>query len=77
MCLAVPALLVELDGDEGVADLHGSRLPVNTLLVPDVRIGDWVLTHAGFAIQRLDAEAAARTWAVLDEASRSIEGEPS
>jgi hydrogenase expression/formation protein HypC len=74
MCLAVPAQLVELDGHEAVADLHGNRLRVTTLLVPDVQVGDWVLVHAGFAIQRLDQEAARRTWAVLDQAADVIEG---
>jgi len=68
MCLAVPAQLVARDGDEGVADLHGNRVRVTTLLVPEARVGDWVLIHAGFAIQRLDARAARRTWAVLRDA---------
>ena len=67
MCLAVPALLVELNGEEGVADLHGNRLPVNLQLVPDARPGDWLLIHAGFAIGRLDEDEARETFAVLAE----------
>lgn len=74
MCLAVPALLVEIDGCEGVADLHGNRIPVSTVLVPDAREGDWILMHAGFAIQRLDTEEAQRTWAVLDDLARAASG---
>lgn len=67
MCLAVPAKLVELKGKEAVADLHGNRVPVCTVLVPEAGIGDWVLMHAGFAIQRLDQAAAQQTWAILED----------
>jgi hydrogenase expression/formation protein HypC len=69
MCLAVPAQLVEHDGVEGVADLHGNRLRVTTLLTPEARVGDWVLIHAGFTIQRLDSEAARLTWSILGDQS--------
>lgn len=69
MCLAVPARILERAGDEAVVDLHGNRLRVSLLLLPDVQQDDWVLVHAGFAIQRLDREAAERTWSVLREAT--------
>ncbi len=46
MCLAVPAELVEQDGSCGVVDLHGNRVPVNTLMTPEAVVGDWVLIHA-------------------------------
>jgi hydrogenase expression/formation protein HypC len=71
VCLAVPALLVEVEGCEGVADLHGNRVPVSTVLVPDARVGDWILMHAGFAIQRLDTVAAQRTWSILNDLARA------
>ncbi len=70
MCLAVPAQLVTMEGARGVADMHGSRVEISTLLVPEARVGDWVLMHAGFAIQRLEPDAAERTWAVLDDLQR-------
>ena len=70
MCLAVPAQLVEREGDAGIADLHGNRVPVNTMLVPEAAVGAWILIHAGFAIQLLDATAAEQTWAVLDDLQR-------
>ncbi len=78
MCLAIPAKLIECDGGRGTVDLHGSRLRIETLLVPEARPGDWVLVHAGFAIQRLDEAAARRTWALLDDlADRApVEREP-
>lgn len=66
MCLAVPAQLVEqFDDHTATADLHGNRVEVNTMLVPEAEVGDWVLMHAGFAIQRLDEQEAGETWSVL------------
>lgn len=74
MCLAIPAKLIQLIGSDGVVDLHGNQLPISTLLVPEAREGDWLLVHAGFAIQRLDETEAAETFAVLREADPSMEG---
>ena len=71
MCLAVPAQLVEREGDCGVADLHGNRVPVNTMLVPEAQIGAWILVHAGFAIQELDPEEAEQTFSVLEDLQRA------
>lgn len=75
MCLAVPARVVEHSENEAVADLHGNRTRVSTLLVPEVEVGDWVLVHAGFAIQRIRPEEAERTWSVLADLQARAEGE--
>jgi hydrogenase expression/formation protein HypC len=75
MCLAVPAQVVETDGDEALVDLHGNRVQVCTVLAPEAGVGDWVLVHAGFAIQRLDAEEAEATWAILEDLNRCAEEE--
>jgi hydrogenase expression/formation protein HypC len=78
MCLAVPAKLVECEptGATAVADLHGSRVAVSTSLVPEARAGDWVLIHAGFAIQRLDGDDVRETWAVLEDLRKTGTGVP-
>lgn len=73
MCLAVPALLVECEDEEAIADLHGNRVPVSTALVPDAIRGDWVLIHAGFAIQKLTEADARQTWNVLQDLQRNEE----
>ena len=66
MCLAVPAQIVELaDDSEAVAEMHGNQVTVSTALVPNVAVGDWILLHAGFAIQRLEPQEAKETWSVL------------
>ena len=63
MCLAIPMKLIELgDGAQsGVADLDGARTRVNLSLIDAPTLGDYLIVHAGFAIERLDeAEANAR-----------------
>jgi hydrogenase expression/formation protein HypC len=73
MCLAVPAMLVECDGESAVADLHGNRVRISTALLPTAKVGDWVLIHAGFAIQSLDGDDATETWAVLEDVARAAD----
>lgn len=75
MCLAVPARLRECKDGEAVAEMHGNRVRVSTILVPEAADGDWVLVHAGFAIQRLDAKEAAETFAVLEEVDQAAREE--
>jgi hydrogenase expression/formation protein HypC len=65
MCLAVPAKIVDLEGTNATVDLHGNRIQISTMLTPDVHQGDWVLVHAGFAIQHLDEAAARETFNIL------------
>ena len=59
MCLAIPSKIVAIDGDMGTIDVEGVRRETSLLLLEDAVVGDWVIVHAGFAIQKLD-EAAAR-----------------
>jgi len=55
MCLAVPMKLVELDAEDmGVADFDGARCRVNLSMIENPAVGDYVIVHAGFAIERLD-----------------------
>jgi hydrogenase expression/formation protein HypC len=53
------------DEQTATADLHGNRVRVSTMLVPEAGIGSWVLVHAGFAIETLDEAEAQATFAVL------------
>ena len=67
MCLAVPARLVEVRGEEGVIELGGSRRNVLLTLVSEARVGQYVLVHAGYAIEVID-EAEAHEVAALQRA---------
>ena len=52
MCLAVPAEIVELDQAKAVVDVEGVRREVNVAFIENPQVGDHVLLHAGFAIQK-------------------------
>ena len=66
MCLAVPGRVLEQSGETAVVDFQGNRLTVSTALTPEVRCGDWVLVHAGFAISAIDESEARQTWTYLN-----------
>ena len=58
MCLAVPAKIVELTGARAVVEVPGNRFAADVTLTPGVALGDYVLVHAGFAIERYKLEDA-------------------
>ncbi len=67
MCLAIPARIVELEEDRATVDAMGNRFAAKTTLLPDAKLGDVVLVHAGFAIARVDEEEAKQTWELFAE----------
>ena len=67
MCLAIPARIVELKGDNAVVDTMGNRYRAKTTLLPEAKLGDLVLVHAGFAISLVDEEEAKKTWELIAE----------
>jgi len=68
MCLAIPARVVELTaGDNAVIDLGGVRKEISLALVEDVAVGDYVIVHVGYALNKLDPEEAAKTLALFAE----------
>lgn len=76
MCLAVPGKIVSMAQDGGaVADMLGARREVSLRLVPDAALGDYVLVHAGFAIQVIDPHEAAETIALMRELDELVEEE--
>lgn len=69
MCLGIPMQVVEVDGYEALCEARGIERRVNLFLLQDERVtvGDHVLVHIGYAIQKLDEEDARDRWAVLEE----------
>jgi hydrogenase expression/formation protein HypC len=61
MCLAVPMRVLEVDGDTGTVELGGLKHKVGLQLLDNVQPGEYVIVHAGFAIQRLDETEAKKT----------------
>ena len=74
MCLAVPARVVSVDGNQAVVDFGGASRSVNITLV-DVQPGEYVIVHAGFAISKMDEKEAQETLAVWREYLRFQEEE--
>lgn len=73
--MAVPMRLVEIrEGAQGVADLAGSRQVVDLSLVEDARLGDYLIVHAGFAIETLDQAEAEATLAMFREQGAETAG---
>ncbi|WP_296803745.1 HypC/HybG/HupF family hydrogenase formation chaperone [uncultured Methanobrevibacter sp.] len=69
MCIAAPALVVEINKEDNVlfADFGGARQPAKMDLLPDVEVGEYVLIHAGFAIEKLSEEAAKESLEAWEE----------
>ena len=53
MCLAVPLKLIEINGKDAVGESLGMRRSLRVDFIPEPRVGDYVIVHAGFAIERL------------------------
>ena len=61
MCLAVPSRIIEINDNVARVDVDGVVRQASLMLLDDVKIGDYVIVHAGFAISRLDEAAALQT----------------
>jgi len=72
MCLAMPARVVELlPDDNALVDLGGVRKEISLSLVDGVNVGDYVILHVGYALQKLDIEEAMKTLALFAELAAS------
>ena len=75
MCLAVPAQIVELDDNRAQIELSGNVRAADVTLIEDPAVGDWVLVHAGFAIEKLTPEDAEETLKLFAQMSPEDFGE--
>lgn len=77
MCIAAPAQVIEIDRDEGLlyVDFGGARQPAKLNLLPDVEVGEYVLIHAGYAIEKLSEEAAHESLEAWEELLDILEEE--
>ena len=67
MCLAVPLKLIEIDGKNAVGESMGMQRKLRVDFSPEPKIGDYVIVHAGFAIERLPEEQALEDIAAWEE----------
>ena len=69
MCVASPVKVLEIKGGRGLIEIGGLNKEIELYLTPDIQVGDYVLLHAGFAIQRIDEGEAKETLRLLEEMS--------
>ena len=76
MCLAMPTRVIEID-DNGLAtvDLDGVKKQISLALIDDVAVGDYVIVHVGFALQKLDEAEALKTLALFAEMADLVAAE--
>jgi hydrogenase expression/formation protein HypC len=68
MCLAIPAQIEQITGDgNAIVNLDGVRKAISLALVEDVMVGDYVIVHVGYALQKLDEDEALHTLALFAE----------
>ena len=72
MCLAIPLELVEINGMEAVAQADGIRRKIRVDFIPEPQIGDYVIVHAGFAIERMKKEQALENLAAIREVADAL-----
>lgn len=67
MCLSVPAKIVSVEGNLAKASVGGAIVNVSLHLVDDIKLGDYVLIHTGFALQKIGEEEALETIRLIEE----------
>lgn len=67
MCLAVPMKVISKNDSTAVAEIGGVRRQISLMLLPEANTGDYVIVHAGFAIQILDETEAKKTLELLEQ----------
>jgi hydrogenase expression/formation protein HypC len=75
MCLAIPSKIVEIKEGLGVIDAEGVIREISLLLLDEAKVGDYVIVHAGFAVHKIDEEAAMESLKILREALALTEQE--
>jgi len=77
MCVGIPMKLVEINYPAGVAEAKGIKREIGLQLLPqdEVNIGDYVIVHVGFAIEKLDKKQADEIWKTLEEILRVMDEE--
>jgi hydrogenase expression/formation protein HypC len=77
MCLAIPAQVVEISGNEtAIVELGGIRKAISTALLDEVAVGDYVIVHVGYALERLNVAEAEETLRLFAELAASMADQP-
>lgn len=71
MCIGIPVKVIELNGDKGKVDYQGVVRETSFIMLPEAKVGDYVILHAGFAIKLLSEEDALETLRMIEELIRT------
>lgn len=72
MCLAIPLKLIELNGSEAVAEANGVRRSIRVDFIREPKVGDYVIAHAGFAIERMSKAQALENLRAIQEVANAL-----
>jgi len=75
MCLAIPSKITQIENDMATIDVDGVQRAASLLLLADAQVGDYVIVHAGFAIQKIDEAAARETLQLLRTAADNYDAQ--
>jgi len=75
VCLAIPVRIKSINGTEAEVEIGGITRKTSLMLTPEAKVGDYVLLHAGYAINILDQAEAEETLAIFAEMSELMESE--
>ncbi len=73
MCLAIPSKITKIENNMATIDVDGIQRQASLLLLEDAKVGEYVIVHAGFAIQKIDESAAQETLNLLREAAEFVD----
>ena len=77
MCVAIPSKIISIEDLLATVEVYGAKRQVNLMLLPEeAEIGDYVLVHAGFAIQKVDVEAGKESLKLFDEVLKKMGADP-
>ena len=76
MCLAIPSKIIKIEDNVATVDVDGVRREASLLLIENPKIGDYVIIHAGFAINKLNEEDAQESLKLLKEGASLIFDNP-
>lgn len=75
MCLAIPSKITHIENEMATIDVDGVQREASLLLLADAQVDDYVIVHAGFAIQKIDEASAQETLELLREAAETYENQ--
>jgi len=75
MCLAIPSKIVKIENHVATIDVDGVRRKASLMLLEDLKVGDYVIVHAGFAIHKINADNALESLNLIRETASSMFGD--